>query len=165
MRDFGRRSKQQQMRVTKAMRWLGNADWQDRVTVMAVLLLTPFVRLSLRRGGFAATRRRLDRIRRRRDMSSSLQRTARTARLAGAVMRRIRLQPTCLERSLIVWWAIGGNEVCSIRLGVAPPDGERPLSFHAWVEVQGTVVNDRADIAEAYWPFPDSFTVSTDRFD
>ena len=39
-----------------------------------------------------------------------------------------------------------------IGAGKEPPD--EALLFHAWVEVEGRVVNDSTDIADRFAPFP-----------
>jgi hypothetical protein len=41
-----------------------------------------------------------------------------------------------------------------MRIGVGRDRPDEALLFHAWVEVDGQVVNDSADIADRFAPFP-----------
>ncbi len=53
--------------------------------------------------------------------------------------------PTCLHRSLTLWWLLGRQGIASeLRIGVRTQEGQ--FEAHAWVEYQGVVLNDRADI-------------------
>jgi hypothetical protein len=83
--------------------------------------------------------------------------------LAEKAMRRMPTTYTCLARSLVVWWLVGGERAAEIRFGVAPPEpGEAP-KFHAWVEYRGSPINDASDVAERFLPLaapapkPDQF--------
>ena len=59
---------------------------------------------------------------------------------------------TCLDRSVFLWFllhqhGIGGH----LRIGVAT--NEQNIDGHAWVEHEGTVLNDKQDIATDYAVF------------
>jgi hypothetical protein len=74
------------------------------------------------------------------------------ATLMQAAQRLAPSAPTCLHRSLTLWWllrrlGIGG----ALRIGVRKAGGK--LEAHAWVEYQGVVLNDRADVGRAFPPF------------
>jgi hypothetical protein len=59
----------------------------------------------------------------------------------------------CLHRSLAAWWLLrraGYDPV--LQLGVRP-NGER-MDFHAWLEIDGVVVNDRPHVAQWWLPIP-----------
>lgn len=95
--------------------------------------LAPAVNLALRLRGCAATVRLLEKVPR----TSSANNSEGTARVAESAMDRLPFSMTCLDRSLVVWWLLGGAEAAVIRFGVAPgDDGEAPR-FHAWVEADG----------------------------
>lgn len=81
------------------------------------------------------------------------------ARTLALVCRFGPWAPRCLLRSLALGWflaragipfdlriGVGGNSVAATR------DGD--FQAHAWVEVDGIVINDRPDIAERCRPFP-----------
>lgn len=64
-------------------------------------------------------------------------------------------RPTCLQRSLTLWWLLRRQGVASeLRLGVRLEEGR--FEAHAWVERQGLVLNDRPDIAQVFAPFDTS---------
>src|SRR5688500_7228752 len=59
------------------------------------------------------------------------------------------LRPNCLPRSLSLWRMLRRRGIDAVvRIG-AKMTGRR-LDGHAWVEVGGVVVNDRADIAREF---------------
>ena len=61
---------------------------------------------------------------------------------------------TCLSRSLVLGWLLRQRGVASdLRIGARLVDGG--LDAHAWVEFEGTPVNDRADIAQTFATFGD----------
>lgn len=70
---------------------------------------------------------------------------------------------TCLTRSLLLNWILQRSGVRSdLRIGVHLERGT--LHAHAWVECEGTPVNDRADIAAEFVPFAEVLpTTSFDR--
>jgi hypothetical protein len=43
-----------------------------------------------------------------------------------------------------------------MRIGVGKEPPDEALLFHAWVEVEGQVVNDSTDVADRFAPFPGS---------
>jgi hypothetical protein len=58
----------------------------------------------------------------------------------------------CLSKSLLLDWLLHRQGIESeLRIGVELLSGR--LSAHAWVEVDGVPINDRADIAQSYAPF------------
>ena len=62
------------------------------------------------------------------------------ARLVGAASVSL-LPTTCLSRSLALWWLLRRQGITSdLCIGVAKDGGE--FAAHAWVEVEGTVIND-----------------------
>jgi hypothetical protein len=56
---------------------------------------------------------------------------------------------TCLRRSLLTWWLLRREGIASdICLGVRTHGSI--LEAHAWVEYEGTVLNDRADVRQQF---------------
>ena len=125
-------------------------DVRERRAALATLMAAPLVRMVLRARGYAGTVRFLTKISR--SPTTGLDEAVADARIAQAVIRRLPLDLSCLERSLVVWWLVGGSDVAQLRFGVAPGvEGGTP-SFHAWVEVAGTVLDDAKEAGVAYLP-------------
>lgn len=73
--------------------------------------------------------------------------------VAHFVDRVARLKPmafTCLERSLAVLW-VAGDEAHIVR-GVTRGKTGEPHHFHAWVELDGLVLNDPQSVKTKYLP-------------
>jgi hypothetical protein len=63
------------------------------------------------------------------------------ARLVNAAANRSPVRAACLVRSLTLWWLLRRRGIESdLRIGVNKEGGE--LAAHAWVEVEGAVIND-----------------------
>lgn len=114
-------------------------------------------RLSLRLAGFRRTVAVLDRV-----PKSSRARPASAddaARWADRI-RRNGGRPygaTCLDRSVFLWFLIRQRGLDpQIRIGVAF-DGDR-LDGHAWVELDGRVVNDDPNVADHFAVFDEDPT-------
>ncbi len=74
------------------------------------------------------------------------------ARLVGGAAAWSLGRPTCLHRSLTLWWLLRRRGIVSeLRIGVRLGQGR--LEAHAWVERQGTALNDQADIGRDFAPF------------
>lgn len=78
--------------------------------------------------------------------------TVERLRLANARVRRYSPLPgNCLSQSLTLWWMLrrqGFNP--DLRLGVSLDGGT--FGAHAWVELNGRVLNDAATVGERYRP-------------
>ena len=88
----------------------------------------------------------------------SLDEARRLAWVVDGTARRGPWKANCLQRSLVLWWFLLRRGMSSeIRIGVRrrpdAPSGGRQLDFHAWVEYQGLVLNDRADVREVFATF------------
>lgn len=58
-------------------------------------------------------------------------------------------RPNCLERSLVLWGLLRRQGIDGrIVIGARKVKGQ--FEAHAWVEVQGTVLNDFADVGERF---------------
>ncbi len=75
------------------------------------------------------------------------------ARMVNAAARYGPYRAPCLERSLALWWLLRRRGIAAdLRIGVRKAAGE--FEAHAWVELEGAVINDRADIATLFAPLP-----------
>ncbi len=62
-------------------------------------------------------------------------------------------RPTCLVRSLALWWLLRRQGVAAdLHIGIKP-SGES-LEAHAWVSFKGRILNDLGDAPERFTPFP-----------
>jgi hypothetical protein len=124
-------------------------------------VLLPLASLAVRRWGLGRVQSRL------------LRWTARSAtrplavpqlesalRLGWAVEVAARRGPwpaNCLQRSLVLWFLLRRRGMpADLRIGVRRTPNTRtggPLLFHAWVEQEGMVLNDAADMRERFATF------------
>ena len=138
-------------------------DARERRAALSTLMAAPVVKIVLRVRGYAGTVRFLTRISR--SPTAGLDEAVADARIAQAVIRRLPFDLTCLERSLVVWWLVGGSDVAQLRFGVAPGAKGGTPSFHAWVEVAGTVLDDAKEVGAAYLPLTPPSPLQPDSFD
>jgi len=120
----------------------------ERSAALLALAMAPLVKLSLRGTGYRRTARYLGRVALKPVPDQALERTG----AAHGAMRRLPFEMTCLERSLVVWWLLGGDAAGSIRFGVAPGEDGKPPNFHAWVEVGGQPIDDGAEDIDSFLP-------------
>ncbi len=72
----------------------------------------------------------------------------RMAELIKIAARRLPVNATCLRQSVLIWWLLRRQRLpATLRLGVARTQG---FQAHAWVEIDGTVVNDSGDVARRF---------------
>ncbi len=68
-----------------------------------------------------------------------------------------RYQPAwanCLNQSVLLWWLLQRQNIESdLRFGVRHANETGRFEAHAWVEYQGEVLNDRADVGQRFAPF------------
>ncbi len=149
-------------------------SWSDRGFLLFAVGGLAVVGLMLPVGGFQRTVTRLRRSSRRTggsEPSSAARETRRASEAGGArgnggtrewVRRRAYLvsvaarfgpyRATCLRRSLFLWWLTRRRGLDSkLQIGVRREQGE--LTAHAWSELDGEVLNDRAEIVERYAVF------------
>jgi hypothetical protein len=85
--------------------------------------------------------------------------TSRLERLVGSAARHVVIRPTCLERSVGLWWLLRRHGVeAEIQIG-ARKDGER-FEAHAWVECAVGVLGDTSGEHEQFAAFGDSTLVA-----
>lgn len=131
----------------------------ERRFVLTAMCGLPVIRIGLHVLGL---QRLLDRLQRRsRPGAAGLSQDdmMRYGDLVNRAARQGLYQDTCLTRSVwLCWWLQGKGMDPRLRIGVRLAVGE--LEAHAWVEVNGTPVNDRADIAQDYAPFSAAIPLS-----
>ncbi len=84
--------------------------------------------------------------------AEALELARRHARAVDVAAGNVPFRARCLERSLTLWWLLRRRRMAAeLRIGVRK--SERDLEAHAWVELDGRVVNDRDDVHRRYAAF------------
>jgi hypothetical protein len=112
---------------------------------LRAMVLLPLISLSLRWRGFRATQALLERF-----LSSANseqhqaklhERAALTAHLVNFADRHGLSQPSCLAKSLTLWWLLGRQGIeAHLRIGIRKEEGK--FEAHAWVERDGAALNE-----------------------
>ena len=122
-----------------------------RLTLVGLAIATRLTRLSIRTLGFSATVRLMGRLPR---MGRPAQPDAVLDRLASDIAS-VSTSPygaSCLDRSVLLWFLMRQQHLDGeIRIGVVFTGDQ--LEGHAWVEHNGTVVNDDPDVATRFTVF------------
>ena len=121
------------------------------------MVALPCLALALRRWGLGRVRAAL--ARRMPSGDPELTPEGRTApgRVAWCVHAAASYGPwpaNCLQRSVLLWWYLGRRGMDGdLRIGVRRAADGEGLSFHAWVELDGAVLNDHDDVRQRYATF------------
>jgi Transglutaminase-like superfamily len=126
-------------------------------------LLLPLLSASLRRRGFAATQSTLKRLlspaKKALDAQEQIARTALAARMVRAAVKYGFGKPSCLEGSLALWWLLRRQGIpAELRIGVRKEN--RQFEAHAWVEYNGSALNEPEEHHQHYHAFDATFPVS-----
>lgn len=77
------------------------------------------------------------------------------ARLANAAANHSPIGAACLTRSLTLWWLLRRRGIDGkLRIGVSNDTGG--FEAHAWVEYEGTVINDSAASVQRFAAFDEA---------
>jgi len=123
---------------------------------LRALGMLPLVSLSLRLRGLHPTRttlkRNLSHSLAREDCESVEKQAALTAHMVHAADRHGLVHPSCLAKSLTLWWLLGRQGITSrLRIGVRKENGK--LQAHAWVEREGVALNEPEEPHRHYAAF------------
>lgn len=123
---------------------------------LRALAMLPLVGLSLKLRGFDATRsalrKRLSRAKPQTDLDSLSKQIAMTAHMVNAADRHGLVHPSCLVKSLTLWWLLGRQGIPSqLRVGIRKEGGK--LEAHAWVESKGMALNEPEERHHHYAAF------------
>jgi transglutaminase superfamily protein len=128
----------------------------DRALVIRAMFLLPIVATSLKTVGFRRTQLWLTRNSRGAIVPSTEQTRAnvrRTAQVVAVACRRQPLRSSCLPRTIVLWSLLRRRGIVTdIRIG-ARSNSQGEFQAHAWLEWNGEVLNDVADIGRQYRPF------------
>ncbi len=88
-----------------------------------------------------------------RSSDSALEKARQAARMVSIAAAHTLCQTSCLDRSLVLCVLLRRMGIdADLHLGVKKDGGV--FSAHAWVELDGEVINDTADVRERFAPFP-----------
>jgi hypothetical protein len=125
---------------------------EQRLLATAVVLL-PAVAAANRTLGFRRVQAHLAHPGWRRLRRPATVEVPRVVEVVELAARRGPWRANCLQRSMVLWWALRRRGVDSaICFGVRPAGQGRTPDFHAWVELDGEVINDVPDVARTYLP-------------
>lgn len=142
--------------MLKNLRRFSALERTAQTLFLRAFIMLPLVALSLKFRGFEATRSTL-RKRRSRDTpqtdSDSLnKRIALTSHMVNAADRHGFVHPSCLVKSLTLWWLLARQRIASeLRVGVRKESGK--LEAHAWVEREGVALNEPEEHHHHYAAF------------
>jgi len=124
---------------------------RDPLLTSRLLLMLPWLALSMRVFGFRRTYRRLER----RGARTTVPRASVdhiTALVIHVNRHVLPYQSRCLLESLALWHLLRRRgHGAELYLGARTLLG--PLEAHAWVELDGRVLNDEANVRDIYEPF------------
>ncbi len=128
---------------------------------LRAMVLLPLVTLSLRWRGFQATQAALQRF-----LSDAKagpnavltsERVAVTAHMVNAADRHGLVHPSCLAKSLTLWWLLGRQGISSrLRIGIRKEN--KKFEAHAWVERDGAALNEPDEHHHHYSAFDAAFS-------
>ncbi|MBI4526967.1 MAG: lasso peptide biosynthesis B2 protein [Deltaproteobacteria bacterium] len=131
-------------------------SWPDRWLFLQAWLAFPVLPLILRPLGFRRTHHFLHDLTAQAGLTSNagaqgLDHARAIARLVHAAAARTCYTPMCLHRSLLLWTFLRRRGIAGhLRLGVRK-EQER-LQAHAWVEYEGSILNDAEDVHDRFAP-------------
>jgi hypothetical protein len=141
-------------------------DSEARGMFLRAALLLPLIRLSLWIRGFRATQRGLQdfsffaRPKEHISENSTGDRVAIAVRMVNAAAYHGRGRPTCLEKSLTLWWLLRQSGVSSsVRIGARV--AERGFEAHAWVECNGSALDEPSQEHRHYASFDAAFPLQS----
>jgi hypothetical protein len=116
----------------------------QRLFLHAIVLL-PLVALSLRWRGFRGTQAMLERPplngSSKQDPAETSKRAALTAHMVSVADRCGLSHPSCLAKSLTLWWLLGRQGIAAdLRIGIQKEN--QKFAAHAWVERNGAALNE-----------------------
>lgn len=126
----------------------------------SAFFLLPLINILLRALGYSCLHRLIEKltpIHHKCPITAESMATAKSvARMTAVAANRGLYRATCLRKSLLVLWFLRWRGIAgTIRFGVRLECGV--LKAHAWIEWQGEVINDEADVRERYVPLENGF--------
>jgi hypothetical protein len=128
---------------------------------LRAIVLLPLVALSLRGRGFQATQASLKRFLSdpppEHDRALVSKDAAATAHMVNAADRHGLVHPSCLAKSLTLWWLLARQGISShLRIGIRKE--KEKFEAHAWVECDGAALNEPDEHHQHYAAFDAAFS-------
>ena len=79
------------------------------------------------------------------------------ARMIEAASRNGIARGNCLSKSVALWWLLKRKDI-SAELRIGARKAGRELEAHAWVELDGQILNDADDVRDSYAAFDGPMT-------
>ncbi len=142
--------------MLESLRRFSALERSAQMLFLRALAMLPLASLSLKLRGFGPTRSTLQRnlspsIPQMESVSLSKQ-AALTAHMVNAADRHGLVHPSCLAKSLTLWWLLGRQGITSrLRIGIRKENGK--LEAHAWVEREGIALNEPEEQHHHYAAF------------
>ena len=132
-----------------------------RSLFLRATVLLPLVALSLRWRGFRATQATLQRSllndNQEREAALVSKSAAMIAHMVNAAGRHGLVHPSCLAKSLTLWWLLARQGISShLRIGIRKK--EEMFEAHAWVERDGIALNEPDEHHHHYAAFDTAFS-------
>jgi len=142
--------------MLKSLRRFSALGRPAQALLVRALVMLPLVALSLKFRGFDATRSTLRKmianVTRQADAVSLGKQIALTAHVVNAADRHGFVHPSCLVKSLTLWWLLGRQGITSeLRVGVRKESEN--LEAHAWVERESIALNEPEERHHHYAAF------------
>lgn len=143
------------------LRQFSALEHQAQGLFLRAAVLLPLVSLSLRWRGFRTTQGALQRFLPNTNQEQSSEkireRAALTAHLVNSADRHGIVHPSCLAKSLTLWCLLGRQGIDSrLRIGVRKK--QEKFEAHAWVERDGTPLNEPEEHHHHYVTFDVAFS-------
>jgi hypothetical protein len=128
---------------------------------LRAIFLLPMVALSLRWRGFRKTQAMLERFLSKgstgQDSAEVSERAALTAHMVGVADRCGLVHPSCLAKSLTLWWLLRWQGIAAdLRIGIQKENDK--FAAHAWVEQDGAALNEPEEHHRHYAAFDAAFS-------
>lgn len=142
--------------IAKKARRFSRLERPDRTLLLRACVLIPLVRMALQVARFQTVYAVLTRLGGRAPASrtNALDAARRVSSVVDLAARHTVWSSSCLHRSTVLWWLLRRQGLDGLlRFGVRRHQGS--FEAHAWVEYEGTVLNDTPGGGEAYVALPD----------
>ena len=128
---------------------------------LRAIVLLPIVAVSLRWRGFRGTQAMLERFVSNgspsQDSAEADRRAALTAHMVSVADRSGLVHPSCLAKSLTIWWLLMRQGIAAeLRIGIRK-ESEK-MAAHAWVERKGMALNEPEEHHRHYAVFDAEFS-------